>query len=79
MADETLKNVDDVRYEREQLEFRVDAFLRTRGWKHSSSNPAHIWLWEKTLADGQGHRASIRADDLRRGGVSHGRVAEVEG
>lgn len=53
MADETLKNVDDVRYERGQLEFRVDAFLRTRGWKHSSSNPAHIWLWEKAMADGR--------------------------
>jgi hypothetical protein len=53
MADEILKNVDDVRYEREQLEFRVDAFLRTRGWKHSSSNPASIWLWEKALADGR--------------------------
>lgn len=53
MAEETLKNMDDVRYEREQLEFRVDAFLRTRGWKSTCSNPASLWLWERMLGDGR--------------------------
>lgn len=46
-------NLSDVQYEREQLEFEVDALLRKRGWKHTSSTPGCHWLWEKTLPDGR--------------------------
>lgn len=48
-----MKNVEDVLFEREQLEFEVDALLRRNGWKNTSNNPCHIWLWEKTLVDGR--------------------------
>lgn len=45
--------VSEVEFAREQLEFRVDALLRKRGWKHTSSTPGCLWLWEKTLSDGR--------------------------
>lgn len=44
-----LKTVDDVRHEREMLEYEVDAFLRKKGWEHSSSTPGCYWLWSKEL------------------------------
>ena len=48
-----LRSLQAVTAEREQLEFAVDAFLRSRGWHHSSNNPACIWLWERVLPDGR--------------------------
>lgn len=48
-----MKNVGDVQFVREQLEFRVDALLRKRGWKSTSSTPGCLWLWEKALPDGR--------------------------
>lgn len=37
------------RYEREQLGFREAAWLRAKGWKHTSSTPGCFWLWMKTI------------------------------
>lgn len=33
-----MKNVQDVRFAREQLDAEVCAFLRSKGWKHTSSS-----------------------------------------
>ena len=32
--------------DREDLEFIEDAYLRKKGWRHSSSYPGAFWLWE---------------------------------
>ena len=48
-----MKVAGDARYEREQLEFEVDRFLRSKGWKHTSDNPISVWLWQATLPDGR--------------------------
>lgn len=29
--------------------FEIDAFLRSKGWRHTSHTPAHLWLWERNL------------------------------
>ena len=34
---------------RSQLEFRVDAWLRERGWKSTCETPGSYWLWQKTI------------------------------
>lgn len=48
-----MKTVEDVHFEREQLEFAVDAMLREHGWKSTSETPCCVWLWEKKLPDGR--------------------------
>lgn len=48
-----LETVQDIDSAREEVEFKVDAFLRARGWKSTCGNPASIWLWEKKLKDGR--------------------------
>lgn len=45
--------LSDVEFTREQLEFRIDALLRKRGWKSTSDTPGCLWLWEKKLPDGR--------------------------
>lgn len=49
----TLKTIDDVRSARESLEHDVDNMLRANGWRSTCMNPASLWLWQKTLADGR--------------------------
>lgn len=44
-----IATVADVRYEREMLEYAVDAFLRSKGWKATCSTPGSFWLWTKTI------------------------------
>ena len=44
-----MKTTDDARYEREMLEFKIDALLRAKGWTHTSSTPGCFWLWTKTV------------------------------
>lgn len=51
MPAKALKTIQDVDSAAQDLGFEVDAFLRGRGWKCSSSNPACMWLWEKKLKD----------------------------
>lgn len=41
-----------VTYLREQLEFAVDAFLRSRGFESTSLTPGCLWLWRAVLEDG---------------------------
>jgi hypothetical protein len=41
--------MDDARYEREMLEYKVDALLRAKGWKHTCTTPGSLWLWSKTV------------------------------
>ena len=42
-------SVAEAKWQGEQLQFRVDAFLRSRGWTHSSSTPGSFWTWSKTI------------------------------
>lgn len=58
-----LKSYDDVMHEREMLEFAIDAFLRSKGWTHTSSTPGCLWLWCKTLKWSETNR-----DDRAKGG-----------
>jgi hypothetical protein len=44
-----IRCVADLRWLEEQLGFAKDAFLRKRGWTHSSSHPGSLWLWSKTI------------------------------
>lgn len=39
--------VSDVKHAEEMFGFSVDKFLRSRGWKHTSSTPGCYWLWER--------------------------------
>jgi len=39
----------EAQWQTEQLRFRIEAFLRSRGWKHTSSTPGSYWLWHKTI------------------------------
>lgn len=48
-----LDSAEDADIQREHLGFRIAAYLREKGWKHTSSTPGCFWLWEKTLADGR--------------------------
>ena len=56
----------EARWQKDQWSVRVDAFLRKRGWNHTSSTPGSYWLWNKVI-DGkslyvdQGHALSIEA------------------
>lgn len=45
----TFDIVSHLRSTREDLEYRVDAFLRERGWKSTSSTPGAYWLWEREV------------------------------
>jgi len=40
-------------FEREQMEFAEDAWLRQSGWNHTSNTPGCLWLWEKKTLDGR--------------------------
>ena len=41
----------------EELRNEVDGaeaeYLRAHGWKHTSNNPACLWLWEKPTSEGR--------------------------
>jgi hypothetical protein len=41
----------DAAIQKEFLDYRIAAYLRKKGWKHTSSTPGSIWLWEKKLDD----------------------------
>ena len=42
--------VDQARDDFENTEAK---YLRERGWRYTSDNPACTWLWEKPLPDGR--------------------------
>lgn len=39
--------------EQREWGYRRDAFLRKYGWSATSSTPACIWMWQRTLTDGR--------------------------
>lgn len=43
------KDYEKVRLATIDLEVATSRYLEANGWEHSSSNPAHIWLWEKEV------------------------------
>jgi hypothetical protein len=45
----SIGSTGEARWQEEQLGFRVDAFLHSRGWRHTSSTPGSYWLWHKTI------------------------------
>ena len=45
-------STSEARWQAEQLGFRLDAFLRKRGWGHTSSTPGSFWMWTK-MVNGQ--------------------------
>ena len=45
-------SMSEARWQSEQLGFRIDAFLRSRGWAHTSATPGSFWLWTK-IVNGQ--------------------------
>lgn len=49
MSSPTFKTAWDIDYAREMMEYRVDAFLRARGWKTTCNTPGSYWLWEKEV------------------------------
>jgi hypothetical protein len=53
MSDEKIESKNDARYQREMLEYRVDAWLRSKGWKSTCDTPGSLWLWQRTLDDGR--------------------------
>jgi len=42
-------SVAEARWQEEQHGYRIDAFLRSRGWGHTSSTPGSLWLWTKLI------------------------------
>lgn len=42
-------STSEARWQEEQLGFRLDAFLRKRGWDHTSSTPGSFWMWHKKI------------------------------
>lgn len=44
-----IDSVQEARYQRGMLEYDVDAFLRSKGWKHTSSTPGSFWMWEREI------------------------------
>lgn len=43
------KNVMEIDAAREELTYATEAYLRAKGWKHTSSTPGCFWLWEREL------------------------------
>lgn len=56
---EAIGSVAEARWQEEQLGFRIDAFLRSRGWGHTSSTPGSLWLWTKLI---KGHEYFVPRD-----------------
>lgn len=45
------QSVDQVRFDREQLEFAVDAFLRDRGWKSKTTKIGSFCVMQKMVGE----------------------------
>jgi len=66
-------STSEARWQEEQLVFRVDAFLRSRGWADTSSTPGCFWMWTKmikgqemyvTREHAMGIEAHLEPDDI---------------
>ena len=42
-------SASEAMWQEEQLGFRIDAFLRSRRWAHTSTTPGRFWMWHKTI------------------------------
>jgi hypothetical protein len=42
-------HVDEYKWRVEQLDFKVEAYLREKGWKHTSDTPGSYWMWEREI------------------------------
>ncbi len=47
------RSIHALDWEREQLGFKMDAYLRSHGWEHTSSTPSCHWLWRKKTPGGE--------------------------
>lgn len=50
MSKLSYQQVLDARNEAEETARR---YLRSHGWKHTSSTPGCLWMWEKATEDGR--------------------------
>ena len=41
-----IEHAVEIEQRRERLWFEIEAFLRSRGWKHTSKTPGSHWMWE---------------------------------
>lgn len=48
MAFEDLPSVQ-IEAERKDLDYRTEAYLRARGWEHTSQTVGCYWMWFKTV------------------------------
>lgn len=48
-----IKCAMDARVQQEFLRFRIDAYLRGRGWIYTSDTPGNFWLWSRELDNGR--------------------------
>lgn len=50
---------DDVRFQREQLDYEIQAHLRRKGWEYTSGTPGSLWLYCRTI---DGTRYAVTQD-----------------
>jgi hypothetical protein len=43
------RNIIEIDAARQDLTYETEAYLRSKGWKHTSSTPGCFWLWEREL------------------------------
>lgn len=48
-SDFHFENADEIEFTREQLDFGVDRWLRSRGWKSTCETPGSYWVWLKQI------------------------------
>lgn len=41
--------LDTINFEREQLGYQEEGWLRKHGWNHTSNTPGTLWLWVKEI------------------------------
>lgn len=52
-SDFHFENADEIEFTREQLDFAVDRWLRSRGWESTCETPGSYWLWRREI---KGHK-----------------------
>lgn len=61
-----MKSYEDVQCAREELEFTVDRFLRSKGWVHTSSTPGSYWRWCKRVSWVETNRDDSKKSGFRK-------------
>lgn len=44
-----MQDLNEYKWRREQLDEQAAAYLRSKGWKHTSSTPGCYWMWEREI------------------------------